>query len=119
MRSSENGGGGKDNVETFAAAREVEAQRRRERTVEADPDPVIVLEIVEVQVAGARGDLAGVVEHRGVDVAIDHDAPLGLQLEAVAIAEAPARIRAQRRAATDRRQHEERNLLAALEPGGG
>ena len=64
-----------------------------------------------------RGDLAGVVEHRRVDVAVDHDAPLGLQHQAVAIAEAPARIPAQRRAAADRRQHEERNLLAALQPG--
>ena len=48
-----------------------------------------------------RGDLAGIVEHRGIEKAIDHDSPLGLQQHAVAIAEAPARVAAQVRSAAE------------------
>ena len=76
--------------EAFAALGQLDAQRRGERAVEADAEAVVVLQPVEVEVRRARGDLAGVVEERGVEVAVDHDAPLRLQQQAVLIAEAPA-----------------------------
>ena len=40
------------------------------------------------QIRSARGDLAGVIEHRALEEAVGHDAPLRLQQQTVAVAEA-------------------------------
>src|SRR4029453_19192427 len=68
----------------------------------------------EMEVRAARGHLTGVIEDRGVEEAVDHDPPLGLEQEAVQIAEAPTAEAPQVRTATNRRHHEERDLLIVL-----
>src|SRR5688572_1893054 len=83
--------------EPFVAPGHLDAQRSRRRTVQAEPDAVIALQAVEIQIRPAGRDLAGVVEERGVEEAVDQHPPLGLQQQAVAIAEAPAREPAQTR----------------------
>src|SRR4051812_25593005 len=77
-------------VKALIAFFEIDPQPGRQRTGDPDPDAVIVFRVVKAEVAGARGALAGVVEEGGVDVAVAHPPPLGLNLHAVAIAEAPA-----------------------------
>ena len=81
-------------------------------------EPEVVLQPVQIEIGGEPGDLAGVIEERRVQVAIDHDAPLPLQEQAVAIAEPPAAVATQVAAAAERRQHEVRNLLIAFQPCG-
>ena len=78
------------------------------------PKPKSSFKPVEIEIGRARGHLAGIVEERQVEVAVDHDAPLRLQQQAVPVAEPPAAVAAQRGAAANRRQHEERSLLAVL-----
>src|SRR4029077_18723265 len=59
-----------------------------------------------------------IVEERGVDEAVDHDAPLRLKSQTVLVAEAVADESAQRGSASHVRQQEERNLLTILAVGG-
>src|SRR4029450_11674782 len=74
----------------LAAVGQFDPQRRCERTMEARPEAVIVLQSIEVEIRGAGRDLAGIVEERHVQVAVDHDPPLGGGQTAVSVAEGAA-----------------------------
>ena len=71
----------------FIAPREIDPKRRREWPVESQPEAVVALHAMQVEVGRAAGHLAGVIEHRGIEVTTRHDPPLRLQQQAVAIAE--------------------------------
>src|SRR5579862_3938945 len=118
MAASERRRGREHERQPLVAPRQFHAQRRAGGAVETDAETVVALQTGEVEIRLVRGDLAGVKEKRRVDKAIDHDAPLGLEQQAVAIAEAPGRKAAQRVAVAERRQHEEGNLLAVARIGG-
>src|SRR4029077_17490223 len=100
--------------EAFVALRQLDPQRRRQRAVEAEAEPEVALHAMQIQIASRGRDLADVVEERHLEEPVGVRAPLALQEQAVQVAEAPARIRAQIGAAAEGRHHEERNLLAAL-----
>jgi hypothetical protein len=52
--------------------------------MEPQAEAVVALQPVEIQILGPRGDLAGVIENRGVEEPADADAPFGLEQQAVA-----------------------------------
>src|SRR5207244_6994882 len=98
----------------FRAPRHFDAQRRGKRSVETHAEAVVALQPVEIEIRLARGDLSSIVEERGVDEAVDHDAPLRLKSQRILVAEAVAGEPSQRGSTAYVRQHEERNLLIAL-----
>src|SRR5213079_1775982 len=77
---------GKVEDESFVAFRQLDAQRRRNRPVEAEAEPEVGLHAVEIQIAAARGHFAGVVEEGHFEEAVHRGAPLPLQQQAVEIA---------------------------------
>src|SRR5688500_9610283 len=84
--------------------------------MEARADAPVALERVEVQILAARRDLTGVVEDRDVEAgAIRNEPELGGGQQAVAIAEAPGLVAAQRTAAAQLRQQEVRHQLVVSE----
>src|SRR5215831_18933519 len=88
-RCSEHGRGRKDERKAFVALRELDAKGSRDRSMEADAEAVVLLHPVEIKVRRTWSDLAGVVEERRIEEAIDDDPPLGLKEQAVLVAEAP------------------------------
>src|SRR6476620_300479 len=86
----------KDDAQALVALGEVDAQRGGHRTVEEEAETVILLEAIQIQVGASSDDLARVIEHGGVEEAVDHHAPLRLQQQAVVVSEAPAGESAQR-----------------------
>src|SRR4029453_5078392 len=86
--------------------------------METRPDSDVALETVEVEVASTGCDLAGVGEQRHVEAQTVRDpAPLERFKHAMAIAEAPARISAQRTAAAERGQQEIRHYIVVVQGG--
>src|SRR5262245_33365462 len=79
--------------------------------METDTESEVVLQAIEVEIRDVRHHFARIVEKRGVQKTIDHDPPLAREQHAVSITEPPAGESPQRRAAADRRQHEEGNVL--------
>src|SRR6185436_10076686 len=82
--------------------------------MKADAEAVVVRP-GEIEIGHALRELSCVQEERWGHEAIDHDAPLALHQQAVAIAEAIALEAAQIVSAAERGQEEVRDLLAALE----
>jgi hypothetical protein len=82
--------------------------------VKTHPEAVVALHAVEIEIRPAGGDFARVVEHRGINEPVDHDAPFGLKDQTVLVAEAVAAESAQRGSTAHRGQHEKRDLLIAL-----
>src|SRR6185503_14699250 len=115
-RTLEHSRRGKDQREPFRTFRQIDSQWRHERRMESRAEPEVVLQSVQIEIGGQSLDLAGVGEEHRIEIAIDHDAPLTLEQQAVAIAESPAAVPAQVATTAQRRQHEVRNLLIAFQP---
>ncbi len=106
--AGQNGGAAREHeVEALAPLGDLDAQRRRARAMEADADADVAFQSIEAEIVPARHDLARVVEHGHVEAAAaGNPAELAGEQQAVAIAESPAGIAAQRAAAAERRQQE-------------
>ena len=80
--------------------------------VEAESDPIVGFEVVEVEIGAAHGDLSGVVEERGVESGPDLKAILRLQEERMWTAEPIVAVPAERIVPAKRRHQVEGHLLA-------
>src|SRR4030095_610950 len=105
MTTLESGGRVEHEDQTLAALGQLNAQRRREGAVKPEAEAEVVLESMQVEFGPGRRNLPGVVEECHVEIAVDHDAPLRLQQQRVAIVKTPAAVTAQRRTAPERGQH--------------
>src|SRR5262245_25897387 len=83
--------------------------------MEAHAESEVVLQTRQVEIPRVCSDLAGVIKEGCIQIAIDHDAPLALQKQTVAIAEPPARIAAQIASTAERGEHVVRNVLIVFE----
>src|SRR4051812_35381187 len=105
--ASECGAAAEYNVDTFRPLRDIDPQRRRQRTMESNSNPDITLQAFEAQIVPPRRDLAGVVEERHIHGHPVRDpAEFPRHQQAVTIAKPPAWIPAQRTAASERGQQE-------------
>src|SRR5262245_11037656 len=100
-----------DQGRTLGTLRHLDPQRRRERSVKTHDVTVVAAEPQEIEIRPARGDFTGIVEQRGIDESIDHDAPFRLNDETVLVAEAVAGESSKRGSTSNVRQQEERDLL--------
>ncbi len=96
-------------------AGQLDPGQRSVRRVQREADAVGLLQVPQIEVLEARGDLAGVDEQRHVDERTGGPAVLAAEEQPVAIAEAPGRIAAQRVAAAEIRHQEVRHVVS----GGG
>src|SRR5262249_58308476 len=85
----------------LAGAGQLDSGQRSVRRVQREADAVGFLQVPQIEVLEARGDLAGVGDQRHVDERTGGPAVLAAEEQPVAIAEAPRWIPAQRVAAAE------------------
>src|SRR5688500_1705308 len=96
----------------FVALRDIEARKGLAPGVKAQPRAVRPL--VEIEILNPRRHVAGVGEHRAIDVGHHRDAQLGVGDHHVAVVETVVRKRAQGVRAAEARQHIERHRLVVV-----
>src|SRR4029453_4744781 len=104
----------KDDVEVFAigaAKCRIDAHHDAGGRVEAEADPVVVLERLEIEILASDRNLSGVVEDRGVECRPDLPAIFALQQNRGLAAESIPTKTAEGVVAAERRQQEERHAL--------
>src|SRR5436190_4827610 len=107
---------GEHEIQTFLAARQLDSEGRRCRSMKPCSDADVPFEAVEAEVAPAARDFSRVVENRHVEgESAGNPAPLDRKQLAVAIAEPPAAVAAQRAAAAERRQQEIRDDIVVVD----